>query len=83
MRTDDVLVSLADVLAEVARVEPEDVTPEARFGDDLGIDSLTMVEVVVAVEDRFGLVVPDDDWARFVTLGDAVAYLERAVHLPR
>ena len=50
----------------------------ARLGDDLGIDSLTMVEVVVAAEDRFGLVIADDDWSRFVTVGDVIAYIERA-----
>jgi acyl carrier protein len=38
---------------------------------------------VVAAEDRFGMVIPDDDWARFETVGDAVAYLERAARLPR
>jgi acyl carrier protein len=59
------------------------VTPHARLADDLGIDSLTLVDVVVAAEDRFGLVIPDDDWARFETVGDAVAYLERAGRLPR
>ena len=52
--------------------------PEARLGNDLGIDSLTMVEVVVAAEDRFGLVIADDDWSRFVTAGDVIAYIERA-----
>ena len=48
------------------------------LGDDLGIDSLTLVEVVVAAEDRFGLVITDDDWSRFVTVGDVIAYIERA-----
>jgi acyl carrier protein len=63
MGQDDVLAALAEVLADVADIDPADVTPGARF-DDLGIDSLTLVDVVVAVEDRFGLVIPDDDWAR-------------------
>jgi acyl carrier protein len=80
---DEVLAGLAEVLGAVAGVDRSDVTPGARFGDDLGIDSLTMVDVVVAVEDRFGLVVPDDDWARFVTVHDAVTYLEQAALLPR
>jgi acyl carrier protein len=78
MPKDTVLADLTQVLADVAGVEPADVTPEARFGRDLGIDSLTMVEVVVAAEDRFGLVIADDDWSRFVTAGDVVAYVERA-----
>ena len=78
MRQDEVLAGLAEILAAVARVDPADVTPEKTFADDLGVDSLTLVEVVVAVEDRFGMLIPDDDWSRFRTVGDAIAYLERA-----
>ena len=67
MPQDTVLAGLTQVLGDVAGVDPADVTPEAGFGNDLGIDSLTLVEVVVAAEDRFGLVIADDDWSRFVT----------------
>ena len=77
MRQDEVLAGLAEILAAVARVDPADVTPEKTFAD-LGVDSLTLVEVVVAAEDRFGMLIPDDDWSRFRTVGDAIAYLERA-----
>ena len=79
---DDVLAALAEIMADVARIDPADVTHQARF-DDLGIDSLTMVDAVVALEDRFGLVIPDDEWARFATVGDAVAHLLSAARLPR
>jgi len=79
---DDVLAALAEILADVARIDPADVTHQARF-DDLGIDSLTMVDAVVALEDRFGLVIPDDEWARFATVGAAVAHLQSAARLPR
>ena len=83
-RPDGVLTGVGGrILADVARVERSAVTAEARLADDLGIDSLTRVDVVVAAEDRFGLVIPDDDWARFETVGDAVAHLERAMRLPR
>ena len=82
MAHDDTLAALAEILADVARIDPADVTQRARF-DDLGIDSLTVVDVVVAVEDRFGLVIPDDEWARFETVGDASAHVQRAAHLPR
>lgn len=78
MPQDTVLAGLRQVLGDVVGVDPADVTPEVRFGNDLGIDSLTLVEVVVAAEDRFGLVIADDDWSRFVTAGDVVAYIERA-----
>jgi acyl carrier protein len=82
MAQDDLLAALAEILADVARIDPADVTSQARF-DDLGIDSLTMVDVVVAVEDRFGLVIPDDEWAHFETVGDASAHVQRAGRLPR
>jgi acyl carrier protein len=82
MGQDDTLAALVEILADVARIGPAHVTPRARF-DDLGIDSLTMVDVVVAAEDRFGLVIPDDEWARFETVGDASAHVQRAARLPR
>jgi acyl carrier protein len=83
VQQDGVLAGLAEVLTDVARVDPAALTPDARFTDDLGIDSLTLVDVVVAAEDRFGVIIPDDVWARFETVGDAVAHLERAAQLPR
>jgi acyl carrier protein len=82
MGQDDMHAALAEILADVARVDPAGVTPRARF-DDLGIDSLTMVDVVVAVEDRFGLVIPDDEWARFETVSELSAHVRSAAHLPR
>ena len=83
VQQDGVLAGLAEVLTDVAGVDPAAVTPDARLADDLGIDSMTLVDVVVAAEDRFGVIIPDDEWARFVTVGDAVAHLERTAHLPR
>ena len=82
MGQDDMLAALAEVLADIASIDPAGVTPQARF-EDLGIDSLTMVDVVVAVEDRFGLVIPADERARFETVGDASAHVQRAARLPR
>ncbi len=82
MREEEILAGLAEALGAVAGVNATDVTPTARFADDLGIDSLTLVDLVVALEDRFGLVISDEEWGRFVTVGDAVAYLDRATLLP-
>ena len=45
---------------------------------ELGIDSMTMLEAIVAIEDRFGLLIPDDEWSRFSTVDDLVAHLEQA-----
>jgi len=68
---------LVEILHTVAGVEPSTVTPEKSFGEDLGIDSMAMAEVVVAAEDRFGTLIPDDDWSRFRTVDDAVHYIEQ------
>jgi acyl carrier protein len=83
MREDEVLADLAEVVSTTVGVEPERVTADTRLDEDLGIDSLTLVDVVVAIEDRFGLVIPDDDWSRFHTVGDIVAHLRRAATLRR
>ena len=60
--------SLADItttLAAAAGIDPAEVTPEMSIAGDLDIDSMTMLEVIVALEDQFGLLIPDDEWSRF------------------
>ena len=75
---DEILADIATVLSSVSGVDPADVTPEKSFTGDLGVDSMTMLEAVVALEDRFGLLIADDDWPQLSTVGDLVSYLERA-----
>ncbi len=72
-----VLEGLASIVNEVAGVPAERVVPEASFRNDLEIDSLTMVEVVVAAEDRFGVRIPDDQVEGLRTVGDAVEFVIR------
>lgn len=67
--------ALAAIVHEVTGVAPEDVTPEKSFVDDLDIDSLSMVEIAVQLEDRFGVKVPDDELNNLKTVGDAVNYI--------
>ena len=75
---DVLLGDIATVLSSVSGVDPVDVTPEKSFTGDLGVDSMTMLEAVVALEDRFGLLIADDDWPQLSTVGDLVSYLQRA-----
>jgi acyl carrier protein len=77
MSPEEPLTGLAEILDTVAGIRPADVTADALFAD-LGVDSLAMVEVVVAAEDRFSLLIDDDHWSRFRTVGDAVRYIEQA-----
>ena len=53
-----------------------DVTADKSFTDDLDIDSLSMVEIAVQAEDKFGVKIPDDELAKLKTVGDAVTYIE-------
>lgn len=74
----DVLSGLAEVLAEVAGTPADAVVPNAGFDKDLDVDSLTMVEVVVACEERFGVTIPDEALEEIRTVGDAVDYIAAA-----
>ena len=71
------IAGLAEILEEVAGVTPADATPEKSFTDDLDVDSLSMVEVVVEAEEKFGVTIPDDEVKNLKTVGDAVSYIER------
>jgi acyl carrier protein len=78
MTTDAILDGLAEIVWETTRIPRQRVAPERTFRDDLDIDSLSMVEIATAAEDRFGVTIPDDELGRLLTVGDAVAYIERA-----
>jgi acyl carrier protein len=75
---DDIRTGLADILEEVAGVMPADVTEDKSFTEDLDVDSLSMVEIALAAEERFGVKIPDDELANLKTVGDAVSYIEKA-----
>ena len=70
-----IVEGLADILEEVAGVDKADVADDKSFTDDLDVDSLSMVEVVVAAEEKFGVKIPDDEVQNLKTVGDAVAYI--------
>jgi acyl carrier protein len=75
---EEILKDLAEIVKEVAGVEESEITPEKSFVDELDIDSLSMVEIAVQVEDRFGVKVPDDVLANLKTVGDAVDFVAKA-----
>ncbi|MBM4454946.1 MAG: acyl carrier protein [Actinobacteria bacterium] len=65
-----------DIIVEQLSVNAEQVTPEAKFIEDLGADSLDIVELVMAFEEEFGIEVPDGDAEKLLTVGDVVKYIE-------
>ena len=72
---EEVRSGLADIVNEIVGVPLDEVRPEQSFADDLDVDSLSMVEVVVAAEERFGLTIPDEAAAGMKTVGDAIGYI--------
>ncbi len=75
----EIVAGLAEVLHEVAGTKPEDVVETAAFDADLDVDSLSMVEVVVACEERFSVRIPDEALEGLTTVGDAVDYIAGAM----
>ena len=75
MTADEIRTGLAEILAEVADVPADDVTDEKSFTDDLDVDSLSMVEVAMAAEEKFGVKIPDDELPNLKTVGDVVGYI--------
>ncbi len=68
---------ITEIIVEQLGVKPEEVTPEASFVDDLGADSLDTVELVMALEEEFGIEIPDEDAEKIQTVGDAARYIEK------
>ena len=67
---------IKSIIAEQLGVKAEEVTPEASFIDDLGADSLDTVELIMALEEEFGIEIPDEDAEKLTTVGDAIKYIE-------
>ena len=64
------------VVVEQLEVSEEEVTPTASFVDDLGADSLDVVELVMGLEEEFDIEIPDEDAEKIATVGDAIAYID-------
>jgi len=77
--SEDILAGLAGIVNEVAGVPAEDVQLDKSFVDDLDVDSLSMVEVVIACEDKWGVKIPDSEVKNLKTVGDAVTFISAHV----
>lgn len=70
------LDKFADLLVEELQINRKDITLDAELSNDLGINSIELADLVMLCEDKFGIVIEDDDIRGFVTVGDVVKYLE-------
>jgi acyl carrier protein len=71
-----IIDKIKSIIVEQLGVEEDDVKMEASFVDDLGADSLDIVELVMALEEEFDLEIPDEDAEKIRTVGDAVKYIQ-------
>lgn len=75
--SDNIESIIKEIIATQLSVEPEKVTSEAKFIEDLGADSLDIVELVMAFEDKFSVEVPDEDTEKLKSVKDVVDYIEQ------
>ncbi len=74
----DIADQVTELVADQLGADREKVVPDAHFIDDLGADSLDVVELVMRIEEEFGVSIPDADAETIQTVGEAIAYLEKA-----
>ena len=78
---DSVYERLRKIVAEQLGVEEEQVTPEASFVEDLNADSLDLVDLIMTLEEQFGMEISDEDAEKIVTVQDAINYIEEHVEV--
>lgn len=79
MSTEEIFAKVKDIIVEQLGVPETSITSEAAFVDDLGADSLDIVELVMALEEEFDIEIPDADAEKVATVGDVVDYLKENV----
>ena len=78
MTQQEILAGLGEIVDEVAGVPADQVTPDKSFVDDLDIDSLSMVEIAVAAQDKFGVEIPDDQLKNLKTVQDVIVFVQKS-----
>jgi acyl carrier protein len=82
MTEQEIIAGLGEIIEEIAGVPADEVTPSKSFVDDLDIDSLSMVEIAVAAQDKFGVEIPDDQLKDLATVQDVVNYIAKNAGSP-
>ena len=71
---------MQDIIAEVMNVPKEDITPDTKFVDDLGADSLDIFQIIMGIEEAFDIEIPNDAAEQIVTVGDAAEQIKNALN---
>ncbi|WP_336086547.1 meromycolate extension acyl carrier protein AcpM [Nocardia sp. SSK8] len=74
---EQIVAGIAEIVEEVTGIEADEVTLEKSFIEDLDIDSLSLVEIAVQLEDKYSVKIPDEDLSALRTVGDAVVYVQK------
>lgn len=82
MERADALVLFREIAAELLEIEPEKITEEARFLEDLEADSLDLIELVMALEERIGITMPEEDLMGVSTVGEALTMVLNKLSIP-
>ncbi len=77
MKTNDMFEKVQTILAKQLRKDPSLITMDSLIKKDLGADSLDILQLLMRIEDQYGIVIPDQELAKFETVGDVVKYLEQ------
>ena len=78
MTEQEILAGLGEIVDEIAGVPADQVTPSKSFVDDLDIDSLSMVEIAVAAQDKFGVEIPDEELKNLKTVHDVIVFVQKS-----
>ncbi len=79
MKDDMILDKVRNILVEQLGIEADEINLDSDFTDDLNADSLDIVELVMAMEQEFGMSIPDEEAERIRTVGDAVEYIKKSL----
>ncbi|MGL4830999.1 MAG: acyl carrier protein [Propionibacteriaceae bacterium] len=79
MTTEEIRAQLAQIVNSVAGKNPDEVQLDKSFTDQLKVDSLEMMDIIYGAEEQFGVEIPDSEAKNLKTVGDAVAYIEKAL----
>ena len=79
MSSEEIFEKIKNIIVEQLQVSDTSISEESSFIDDLGADSLDLVELIMALEEEFGIEIPDADAEKVVTVGDVVNYIKENV----